>query len=256
MDKSKGREGKSILEGAIEKCNEINNQEKRVLRGIASHRNGVVTSEQANTQSVGHNLTSEQSSQENKTMAFKGFDFAKAAEQFPSKAPGRGGKPSVAISDKGRIILSADVSKIMEGCTVCLPSCDETKLKIRFDGYAETPKGKEASVLPLVRPKPDANGKVKSKNVNINGTLLMKLLGYDYVKAGAQTYEVEKMDGDKHSVIFNLPATLPSPKPKAERKKREKKAPPVVAATAATAANGAIAPPPPATSDDVDVVVE
>jgi len=173
-----------------------------------------------------------------KEMAFAGFDIVKLKEEFPSQGVGRAGKPSVAISDKGRITFSTEVSKVYDGCKVAVPGRDkDNPLRIRFDGLAEAPKGKETQVLELARAKQVA-GKKTSKNVAINAVFILKFLKYDFVKAGNQTFDVEKMDVEKKSVVFCLPATLPAMKAKRAMKPRKPKA----AAVVAVAPNGAPAP--------------
>lgn len=187
----------------------------------------------------GESIQNEECSQveleEIKKMPFVGFDFAKLSEEFPSNAVGRAGKPSVAISNQGRVTFSTEVAKALIGCTVAMPSRDkDNPLRLRFDGHVESPKGKDDSCLRLVRPKPNKKtGKVMSKSVSLEGNRsvkLLKKLGYDFARAGNQTYEVEKFDLEKHSVVFSLPATLPAMKSKKVRK---------IKAKAAAATNGA-----------------
>lgn len=177
------------------------------------------------------------------SMAFVGFDLVKLREEFPAKGIGRVGKPSVAISDKGRLTFSAAVSEALAGCKFVLPSRDkDNNLRVRFDGHGEAPKGKENQVFEISRPKPDKKGKVQ-KGAAIQAIVIFKALGYDFAKAGNQTYEVEKFDAEKHTVIFSLPATLPTPKAKAPRVKKVKAATPSASATGSVV-NGAAAPGP------------
>lgn len=172
---------------------------------------------------------------EDKKMPFVGFDKAKLQEKFPSTFGRGSGKPTVAISPVGRMQFNVEVSKIFEGCKVVSPSFDSDANKFRLQGMAETPKGKEGSVFDLVKPKEGA--KNKSKSLAISGSLLLKAVGYDYAKAGNQTYEVEKMDADKKVIIFSIPKETPTPKPTRPRKVKAV----APATTATTPANGAAA---------------
>jgi len=249
-----------VVDGVETKLRSKNN--KKV---IASCLDGMVTSNQVRKD---HDITDVQNSHiapagdEDKKMPFVGFDVAKLQEQFPSKGVGRGtGKPTVAISDKGRLTFSSMVGKAFDGCAVVLPARDkDNPLRIALTGYSETPKGKENGVWPIIRSKDTKKDGTKagSKQIAVNFPLILKALNYDYAKAGSHSYEVEKMDAEKHVVMFSLPATLPTPKPKAERKPRKAK----VAAVAAGATAGTVATTPtpapvaaPVASDD-EVVVE
>lgn len=225
-----GKHQSPELKAAIEAAQEINL--RNIKRSIASQSSAVVKFNQAqiNYEMSHQNIIG----REIKKMAFVGFDFAKLKEEFPAAGVGRTGKPSVAISHQGRMQFSAEVSKALAGCTVAQPGRDkDSPLRVRFEGYVETPKGKENTVIDLVRPKPSkVDGKIKNHSVSINGALLMKALKYDFKTAGNQTYEVEKFDLEKHVIVFSLPKELPAAKAKKERKARKAK---VAASTGAAA---------------------
>jgi hypothetical protein len=229
-----GKHQSEELKKTIEEAQEKNI--KNIERSIASQSSTVV---KFNQNQIEYDMV-QKKEREIKKMAFVGFDFAKLKEEFPAAGVGRTGKPSVAISHQGRMQFSAEVSKALAGCMVTQPGRDkDNPLRVRFEGYNEVPKGKENTVIELVRPKPSkVDGKIKNHSVSINGALLFKALKYDFKTAGNQTYEVEKFDLEKHVIVFSLPKELPSKKAKAVRKPRKPKTA-VVAAGAAAGTNGA-----------------
>lgn len=261
VDPTSRKEQQDRLAQAIEVCNEINQieVEKGVDRRLAemakskSNISVMVPKTGSHSREVSEELGFSVQGKRGETMAFVGFDLVKLKEEFPVAAVGRAGKPSVAISDKGRITFSTEVSRIFDGCKFVIPSRDkDNQLRIRFDGHHDVPKGKEGQVIELSRPKPGKDGKKVAKNAAIQAVVILKHLKYDFTLAGNQTYDVEKMDNDKHVVIFSLPATLPAKKLKKPRVKKAK----------ANAPNGAPQPqlvsspvhplPTPASSTNVD----
>jgi hypothetical protein len=213
---------------------------RNIERSIASQASTVV---KFNQTQINYEMSHQNIIEREKTkMPFIGFDLAKLKEEFPASGAGRAGKPSVAISHQGRMQFSAEVSKALAGCTVAQPGRDkDNPLRMRFEGFVETPKGKENTVIDLLRAKPSkVDGKIKNHSVSINGALLMKALKYDFKAAGNQTYEVEKFDIEKHVIVFSLPKELPNKKAKKERKPRKAKVAAAAGAAGASAGtNGA-----------------
>lgn len=180
-----------------------------------------------------------------KKMPFVAFDKAKLVVKYPTTV-GRSGKPSVAVGGNARLQFSTEVSKAFDGCKVVSPSFEKDTNKLRLEGMANAPKGKENAVWDIVRAK--ETSKNKSKTVSISGALLLKEVGYDYKAAGNQTFDVDKQDNDKHVVIFTLPKETPKPKPVVARKKKETPAGKGAAANSAPAA--------PAAEEEEQLVIE
>lgn len=234
VDPASRHEQQARLSAAIEACNQINEIEvekgvDRRLQEMAQSKSSmksskavVVPKSGSHRREVSQEMGFSEQGKRGEAMAFVGFDLVKLKEEFPSAGVGRAGKPSVAISDKGRITFSTEVSKIFDGCKFVIPSRDkDNQLRVRFDGHSEVPNGKAGQVIEISRSKPK-DGKKGNKNAALQAVVILKALKYDFSKAGNQTYEVEKMDQEKHVVIFSLPATLPAKKAKKPRVKKEK----------------------------------
>lgn len=231
------KQGYSVTPEVIEECQRLNKPTVEEKKNIASCLRGMVNSKQPKE---GHNI---KSGEDNK-MPFVSFNLTNLKEKYPVVGPGRAGKPSIAISEKGRMVMSSEVTKAFAGCKVVLPGFDKAANKLAFQGYAEAPKGKEANSFDLIAPAVNKKtGKVSNKSFAVgNANFILKEVGYDFVKAGNQTYVVDKLDPEKHTVTFALPTTLPTPKAKVERK-RKPKTPPVdaKAAKAGAGTNGSAA---------------
>lgn len=178
--------------------------------------------------SISNSATSANDDKGSKNMAepkaqFVGFDIPKLREQYPSGFK-RSSKPSVSVNGNGRIVFSSLASEVFKGATVVLPSFDAAGNRMRFDGL-DNDKGKEGKTLEIVMPKGKDGKAPKSKSVSVSAAVLLKHVNYDYKKAGNQTFDIDKIVADKRTIIFALPTTTPTAKPKTERKKKAVAAP-------------------------------
>lgn len=143
------------------------------------------------------------------------------------------GKPTVSVSDNGRIQFSTAAAKGLNGHTGVDVDFNEKTRVVTFTGVAYD----EASdsQVRLARGKEG-----KGKQVGIAGTGLLTFIaqvapGYNYKLAGTQVFEA-KTAGNK--IAFTLPAETPAPRPKAQRAPRKPKTPVSVPAPEAPAAPG------------------
>ena len=144
------------------------------------------------------------------------------------------GPPSVTVRDNGQVAMSSSAAKAFEGCNFIMIGADLEAVKagkdvqVQFQGVATEPKGKEGKGRPISRGK-------ELKNCTISmAAALRGILGYDYVKAGNQTYACQ-INEAKHSALFRLPTVLPAPKPKVARKRKPAELPATAAPLAPAA---------------------
>ena len=146
--------------------------------------------------------------------------------------------PKVTVGEQGQIVLSRVLAEKLGSVKGA---------KIQYD------KEKRIVVLTLSRTEDEKNFPFKArlsektKQVAISGGSFLSWAGYDFKKAGTQTFE-HKMNAEKLQVSFVLPAETPVARPKVVRAPRAAKAPAI--AQAAPKAQGASAGAAPETEDE------
>ena len=181
----------------------------------------------------------------NKEMAFQAFDVSTLpVREFGRKAT----EPKMGIGENGQVVFNVLVQKAWEGINRVIILFDPESKKLAFhpakDGAA-LPKGivEGKNLLTLTwgrKTTKDASGKtVKTEELDgtlslKNGSALMEQLGYKYKEARNQSFVLSR-DEKSNRMVFQIPATTPTPRPV---KKRTSK----VVGTVATAngTNGAI----------------
>lgn len=190
------------------------------------------------------------------------------ATQLP-ESTGRGQastEPKVGIRENGQIAFNGFCQKRLDeigatAVTVKQDSDNKRKLALvlltadmvaKVEGLAPE---KQPVMFKLSKPEIKPDAKNKSKASYFSGSRMLKLIGYDYAKAGNQVYSVteEKMNkaGTVIAYVLTLPDQDPAPKPKQTRTRKATATGPTpeqaVVATAtetpATVVNGVVPPP-------------
>lgn len=171
------------------------------------------------------------SNQENKNMAFKMIDKA----TVPQTARGFGkvaGPPKVSIAGSGQIRFSTNAGAAFPTdhklCLILRDDKENRKLLIKSYGK-ELPKNVTAEKCWELKRSVSKSGKLGQAYISGGG--ILKLIGYDYGKAGDQSFDCQ-VDVAKNTVVFDLPATEPAKREVTPRKKRS-----TAAGAGATATN-------------------
>lgn len=147
-------------------------------------------------------------------------------------------EPRVAFTEAGRFSFNKLIQKEWEGVEKLLVQWDADARMLGFKGYkaGEGVKTKQGP-LPENKYLKVVHGK-KDGSLSASGAGILGQIGYDFAKAGNQSFEV-KFDEKNKMFTVVVPAETPVARPKQVRVKKAAK----VAGTTASAPSAPVAPP-------------